>query len=176
MLVRDNFFEESHEQDHTLQLFQFKGGVALGGTFDHLHNGHKLLLSQAMMCSDQRILCGVTTDKLLQKKAYAAYLEAYEVRLRSVEEFCKRVNPNLFKGDKKLVTFELEDPVGPTGTDPNLEALILTREVEKGGKMVNDTREKNGLRPVQLVFVDMILADIEEKSQFSNKTASTFIR
>lgn len=93
-----------------------------------------------------------------------------------MEEFCKRVNPNLFKGDKKLVTFELEDPVGPTGTDPNLEALILTREVEKGGKMVNDTREKNGLRPVQLVFVDMILADIEEKSQFSNKTSSTYIR
>lgn len=70
----------------------------------------------------------------------------------------------------------MEDPVGPTGTDINLEALILTREVEKGGKMVNDSREKNGLRPVQLVFVDMILSDIEEKSQFSNKTSSTYIR
>lgn len=42
--------------------------------------------------------------------------------------------------------------------------------------MVNDAREKNGLRAVQLVFVDMILADIEEKSQFSNKTSSTYIR
>lgn len=74
MLVRANFFEEPHERESSddLPLFAFnEGGIALGGTFDHLHNGHKLLLSQAMLCSNSRILCGVTTDALLKKKAYA---------------------------------------------------------------------------------------------------------
>ena len=57
------------------------------------------------------------------------------------------MNPKLFSDPSvtKLVTFELEDPVGPTGTDPYLEALILTREVEKGGKMVNDARATHSL-------------------------------
>jgi hypothetical protein len=49
------------------------------------------------------------------------------------------------------------------------------------GKMVNDARAHNGLNPLTLVFVDMILAEISEEdrataSQFSNKTSSTFIR
>lgn len=130
MLVQGNLFDsEGRKEGH--KLFQFRGGVALGGTFDHLHNGHKLLLSQALLCSDTRILCGVTTDALLKKKAYAEFLESYDLRVAAVRAFCKKLNPKLV--DSHLVTFELSDPVGPTATDPNLEALILTREVEKGG-------------------------------------------
>ena len=76
---------------------------------------------------------------------------------------------------------ELADPVGPTGTDPEIEALILTREVGKGGKMINDARALNGLKPLDLIFADMIIADFKEEnqnlqSQFSNKTSSTYIR
>lgn len=41
-------------------------------------------------------MCGVTTDQLLKKKAYADYLEPYKVRKESVIDFCQRVNPNLF--------------------------------------------------------------------------------
>lgn len=86
-------------------------------------------------------MCGITTDALLKKKAYAEFLESYESRQASVIKFCKRLNPRIFEGERpKLHIFELADPIGPTGTDAELEALILTREVEKGGKMINDTR------------------------------------
>ena len=73
---RPDLFEEPLEKnkDIDFHLFQYKKGVALGGTFDHLHNGHKLLLTQALLCSDQKIVCGVTTDALLKKKAYAEFL------------------------------------------------------------------------------------------------------
>jgi phosphopantetheine adenylyltransferase len=60
----------------------------------------------------------VTTDALLKKKAYAEFLEPFDVRRQSVIDFCKKINPRLFQDDKeRLITFELDDPVGPTGTD-----------------------------------------------------------
>ena len=88
------------------------------------------------MSSDRKIIVGITTDSLLAKKAYAEFLESFEERRHTVLNFCKRLNPNLFNSEddtEKLLIVPLSDPVGPTGTDPELEALILTREVEKGG-------------------------------------------
>jgi hypothetical protein len=34
--------------------------VALGGTFDHLHAGHKILLSMTAWVTNHRIVCGVS--------------------------------------------------------------------------------------------------------------------
>lgn len=34
--------------------------VALGGTFDHLHAGHKILLSMAAWIAGKKIIVGVT--------------------------------------------------------------------------------------------------------------------
>ena len=42
--------------------------VCVGGTFDYLHVGHKLLLSLAAYCASERLVCGVSDAPLLQKK------------------------------------------------------------------------------------------------------------
>ena len=34
--------------------------VALGGTFDHLHAGHKILLSMAAWIADEKVIIGMT--------------------------------------------------------------------------------------------------------------------
>ena len=57
--------------------------------------------------------------------------------------------------------FELNDPMGVAAYEPDLQAVILTREVEKGGIMINEARAKNKLQPLELVFVDMILAETD---------------
>ena len=77
----------------------------------------------------------------------------------------------------KVNIFELADPVGLAGTVPEIEACILTREVEKGGAMINAQRAENGLSQVELVFVNMILADHSpQEVNYSNKLSSTHIR
>uniref|UniRef100_A0A183F0U2 CTP_transf_like domain-containing protein n=1 Tax=Gongylonema pulchrum TaxID=637853 RepID=A0A183F0U2_9BILA len=43
--------------------------VVLGGTFDRLHNGHKVLLSRAVMAASERVVCGVTFGDMLQSAA-----------------------------------------------------------------------------------------------------------
>lgn len=34
--------------------------VAVGGTFDHLHAGHKILLTMTAWITGKRLICGVT--------------------------------------------------------------------------------------------------------------------
>ena len=109
--VRSNFFEDPIEQSEHHEFFKYKA-VCLGGTFDHMHLGHKLLLSHALMCTQQRMLVGVTTDGLLKKKAYAEFLESYDVRKQSVIDFCNKVNPRV-----EIDAFELSDPVGRAESD-----------------------------------------------------------
>ena len=71
-------------------IFKYSG-ICLGGTFDHLHSGHKVLLSQAALLVSKRILCGVTGDALLQKKANSQELETFEKRCENVRAFLRRL-------------------------------------------------------------------------------------
>ena len=40
--------------------------VALGGTFDHLHSGHKILLSMAAWIATEKAIVGVTGAHMLR--------------------------------------------------------------------------------------------------------------
>lgn len=42
--------------------------VALGGTFDRLHNGHKILLSQAALRATKELAVGVADIGLIKSK------------------------------------------------------------------------------------------------------------
>ncbi len=43
--------------------------VAVGGTFDHLHAGHKILLSMTAWIADEKVVIGVTGMSLFDKGA-----------------------------------------------------------------------------------------------------------
>lgn len=118
-----------------------------------MHLGHKLLLTQACLVTNEKLHIGITGDALLQKKAYAEFLEPFDARKKRVIQFISVLNPHV-----KVNVFELQDPIGIAGTDSLIQACILTREVEKGGNMINEVRAKNGINKLDLLFVDMILA------------------
>lgn len=40
--------------------------VVLGGTFDRIHNGHKVLLSMAILMANKYVTCGVTTGDMIK--------------------------------------------------------------------------------------------------------------
>ena len=47
--------------------------TALGGTFDHMHDGHKILLSVAAFLTSQKLIIGVTDQELLENKKFKQY-------------------------------------------------------------------------------------------------------
>ncbi|KAG4028165.1 hypothetical protein MFRU_023g00030 [Monilinia fructicola] len=74
----------------------FHNVVAVGGTFDHLHAGHKLLLTASALLLQpaaglqdppRRLIIGITGDELLKNKKYAEYLQNWEERQNYVVGF-----------------------------------------------------------------------------------------
>ncbi|KAJ3063755.1 hypothetical protein HDU99_004707, partial [Rhizoclosmatium hyalinum] len=67
--------------------------VVLGGTFDHLHQGHLILLSMAALLAKERLICGVydfaNTPQRLLKKANHEFMESLDARINAVEEFLR---------------------------------------------------------------------------------------
>lgn len=74
--------------------------VCLGGTFDHLHPGHKLLLTAGAYLLDIpeggasdtcTYIIGITGDELLKNKKDASVLESWDVRARNVIHFLSSI-------------------------------------------------------------------------------------
>ena len=67
--------------------------VAVGGTFDHLHAGHKLLLTMTALLLDPIsiqgacLTVGITGDELLKNKIFKEELEDFPKRQLAVQEF-----------------------------------------------------------------------------------------
>jgi pantetheine-phosphate adenylyltransferase len=120
--------------------------VAVGGTFDKFHDGHKKLLSTAFEIGDE-IEIGVTSD------AFGG--------LKGDIDSCKEIMSNLksFFSDKyNFVVVPLEDPYGTTIYDADFEAIVVTEETEPTAVEINEIRVSKGMNPLDIVVVSFVLA------------------
>jgi len=151
--------------------------VILGGTFDHLHAGHKILLSMAAWIADEKVIVGVTDDALLVKKENRHVLENLPERMGGVRRFME-----LFKPSLVYEVVPINDVYGPTATDPNIQALVVSKETASGGNAVNECREEKDFPPLKVFVIDVIsnssrqldVEDVEALKQA--KMSSTYIR
>ena len=67
--------------------------MAVGGTFDRLHAGHRLLLAASALAAERRLFVGITGDKLLSSKRHAELLQPFEERAAAAVAFARRVRP-----------------------------------------------------------------------------------
>ncbi|SCU86922.1 LANO_0C09582g1_1 [Lachancea nothofagi CBS 11611] len=153
--------EKNDEEHYTVS--------ALGGTFDHLHDGHKILLSVATFLTSQRLIIGVTDQELLQNKKFPEFLESFEMRAKNVTGFVNRVKPTL-----RVEVVPLRDVCGPTGAVPEIESLIVSRETESGGRFVNAVRKEKGLTTLAVHVVNVLGG--QEEDGWKEKLSSTELR
>jgi pantetheine-phosphate adenylyltransferase len=138
----------------------------LGGTFDHLHEGHKFLLKTALSLSEY-VEIGLTTQKLLENKQYSSKLENYSVRKENINKFIRS-----FSDLKRINIVEIKDwaDMSKYAQDPQYEGLIVSQETYGNALKLNEGREKKGLEPLILIVIP-IMKDIN-----NNKISSTSIR
>lgn len=90
----------------------------MGGTFDRLHNGHKIMLSEAVLLTRHKLLIGITSDSMLVRKKLAELIQPYETRCYLVKKFLKEVYPHL-----EVLTPLLVDPFGPSITEKDYQVI-----------------------------------------------------
>jgi len=132
----------------------------MGGTFDHLHAAHKLLLHAALFITEVRLIVGVISAKLLASKTNANLIESLEQRLNSVNGFLRRCG----LGSIIPYVVEIEDALGPTAWDPEVTAIAVSRETMGGAREVNRVRGSKGLSILDVLSVDVISGTLESDS------------
>ncbi|MCX8152851.1 MAG: phosphopantetheine adenylyltransferase [Candidatus Bathyarchaeota archaeon] len=127
--------------------------VAVGGTFDELHKGHKVLLMKAFEVGN-RVLIGLCTDEFVKKMGKPHVTASYEERLRELQVFLKA--HGLID---RAEIIPLNDPYGNTLTDRYIEALVVSEETEKTAIKINQKRSEVGLPPLEIITIHMIPAE-----------------
>ena len=125
--------------------------VALGGTFDLVHQGHIELLRQGFSISS-KVIIGLTSDELAKKKE-KELLNDYSKRYRVLEETIRKNFPNVDYEISKL-----ENDFGPAVLEKEVEALIVSEETAFQGEELNRLRKQRNASPVEVVVVPMVLA------------------
>ncbi|MEE8402578.1 MAG: pantetheine-phosphate adenylyltransferase [Candidatus Hydrothermarchaeaceae archaeon] len=123
--------------------------VAVGGSFDVLHKGHRALLDKAFGASEY-VIIGLTTNKLAGKD-----VAVYGERKRALEAFLKH------KGQYKIV--ELNDPLGDAATDREIDAIIVSEETAPGALEINEARKRRGLKALKIIQIPLVLAKDERR-------------
>jgi cytidyltransferase-like protein len=125
----------------------------MGGTFDVLHRGHRRLLKEAFSVG-RKVMIGVTSDAFVRRLHKPHKVDSYATRKRDLERLLSR-----WGLISKAQIVPLDDRFGPAVASSTIQALIVSRRTMGAGYEINEIRRKKGLKPLDIVPIDLIMAD-----------------
>lgn len=119
--------------------------VAVGGTFDRLHVGHKILLTEAALRAKKILLVGVSDIDMLQTKKLRELILPVEKRISDVQHFLKAIDSTIVYD-----VIAIQDPLGPIKSIPGIDMLVVSVETFSGAEKINEVRRANNLPELQI--------------------------
>ena len=128
--------------------------VAVGGTFEIIHKGHRTLLAAAFAAAmGDQVLIGLTADHLANSTR-RRMVQRYRDREWALRSYLERAFPGLDN-----VVEMIEDEFGPAVDIPELEVLVVSENTYPTGVRLNEAREAKGFAPLRLIQISHVLAD-----------------
>lgn len=127
--------------------------VAVGGTFDELHRGHKALLQKSFEIGD-KVLIGLSSDEFVAKMSKPHQTAPYNERLKELTNFLEKSGLAT-----RAEIVPLNDPYGLTISGKGIDALVVSKETEKTARKINEKRKEAGHPPLKIITIGMIPAE-----------------
>jgi pantetheine-phosphate adenylyltransferase len=86
---------------------------------------------------------------------------------------------NLIARHLELELVPIQDVYGPTAYDPDISALVISKETRAGAKSIADLRKEKGLRELDVFVIDVIgdkRGKVPMETMAEEKMSSTKIR
>ena len=127
--------------------------MAVGGTFDLFHRGHRVLLMKAFKVGN-RVLIGLCSDDFVEKMSKPHRIVPYAKRLEDLEKLLKK-NGVLERAE---IT-PLDDAYGITLSERRIDAIVVSEETEPRAREINEKRKSLGMSPLPIITVNMVLSE-----------------
>ncbi len=135
--------------------------LALGGTFDHFHLGHKKFLKTAFFLG-KNVLIGITSNQFVKNKFLSLLIEDYQTRKNQIKRFLIKNN---FYQRAKII--KINDFTGGVDKEKKIEAVLVSKNTYENSLRLNELREKNGLKKLRIILFKEVLA--EDKNIISSE-------
>lgn len=128
--------------------------VALGGTFDPIHDGHRALFERAFSMGDVTI--GLTSEELAEQtrkidRPVQSYNNRKSALATELQKYCETYG-------RTVDIRKLESPTA-IADEPQFDILVVSPETAPVAEHINDIRRKNGADPLEIEVVDHVLAE-----------------
>jgi len=116
----------------------------VGGTFDRLHAGHRLLLNAACKNADS-VEIHITSDSMAEGKS--PFIQSSEDRMNELHDWATG------RSGCKISVHQLNDVHGPAPHHSTADAIVATPETIGMCHSINEERRKNGLSKLHIIEV-----------------------
>ncbi len=136
-------------QNTNIMPYKYQHSI-IGGTFDHLHIGHKKLIDTAFSQSE-KVTIGLSTQSLYQKKFLSGLIDSYETRESELKSYLKEKNYL-----PRVDIIPLEDIFGTSLQIKNIDAIFVTQTTLPNARIINEERQKKSLPQLEIITVPFV--------------------
>jgi pantetheine-phosphate adenylyltransferase len=131
--------------------------VAVGGTFDPLHDGHIALLGRAFeLGKDGEVIIGLTSNEMARASRKRSVRD-FDARLKSLKETIRRC----FQIDDVRV-IKIDDQCGSSIYE-DFDYIVVSPETLPMAEKINRLREKRNLKPIEISVIEYLLAQDQDR-------------